>query len=86
MSYELFISKQAIKDIERLPKRDVPRVTKAIEGLADEPRPPGSKKLKGQQEYLWRIRVGNYRIIYDIKDAVRIVEVREVGDRKDVYK
>jgi mRNA interferase RelE/StbE len=86
LSYELFISKQAIKDIERLPDRDVPRVTNAIEGLADEPRPPGSKKLKGQQEYLWRIRVGNYRVIYDIKDAVRIVEVREVGDRKDVYR
>lgn len=74
--YELFISRQAIKDIERLPKGAVPKVTKAIEGLRIEPRPSGCKKLKGQHEYLWRIRVGNYRIIYDIKDKVRVVEVR----------
>jgi len=85
LKYELFISRQAIKDIEGLPKRDVPRVTSAIEALADDPRPQGCKKLKGQREYLWRVRVGNYRIIYDIKYGVRVVEVREVGDRKDVY-
>ena len=83
--YELFISRQAIKDIEELPRRIVPRITKAIEALRTDPRPPGCKKLKGQREYLWRVRVGDYRIIYDIKDKVRVVEVREVGDRKDIY-
>lgn len=84
--YALFISKQAIKDIERLPVRVVPRITKAIEGLRIDPRPAGCKKLKGRVEHLWRIRVGDYRVIYDIKDKVRIVEVREVADRKEIYK
>ncbi|HQW86046.1 MAG TPA: type II toxin-antitoxin system RelE/ParE family toxin [Flavobacteriales bacterium] len=84
--YELFISRQAIKDLEALPTNAVVKVTKAIEGLRMEPRPAGCKKLKGQREYLWRIRVGNYRIIYDIKDKIRVVEVREVGDRKEVYR
>lgn len=84
--YELVISRHAIKDIERLPNREVPKVVHAIEALATVPRPAGCKKLKGQHEHLWRIRVGNYRIIYDIKDRIRVIEVREVGDRKDIYR
>ncbi len=83
--YELLISRQALKDIAGLPKSVVPRVTKAIDALRIDPRPLGCKKLKGQREYLWRIRVGDYRVIYDIKDKVKVVEVREVGDRKDIY-
>lgn len=83
--YDLFISRQALKDIADLPKSVVPRVTRAIDALRFDPRPPGCKKLKGQLEQLWRIRVGDYRVIYDIKDKVRVVEVREVGDRKDIY-
>ena len=83
--YDLLISRQALKDIAELPKTAVPRVTKAIDALRLDPRPAGCKKLKGQREYLWWIRVGGYRIIYDIKDKVRVVEVREVGDRKDMY-
>ena len=75
-------SAAALKDIAELPKHVVPRVTKVIDALRSDPRPPGCKKLKGQHEDLWRIRVGDYRVIYDIMDKVRVVEVREVGDRK----
>lgn len=84
--YELVISKQAVKDFNALPKTAVIKVTRAIEALRIDPRPRGCLKLKGKTEYLWRIRVGQYRVIYDIKDKVRIVEIREVGDRKDIYR
>ena len=83
--YEIVISKQALRDVAELPKAVAGRVVRAIEGLSSDPRPPGCKKLKGQREYLWRIRVGNYRIIYDIQDRIKVVEVREVGDCKDIY-
>ncbi len=83
--YELVISKQAIKDLHVLPKTAVIKITRAIEALRIEPRPRGCIKLKGKAEYLWRIRIGQYRVIYDIQDKVRIVEIREIGDRKDIY-
>ncbi|MBX2971479.1 MAG: type II toxin-antitoxin system RelE/ParE family toxin [Flavobacteriales bacterium] len=86
MSYRVHIARDAEKDIDALPVRMVPRIVQAIRALGDEPRPSGCKKLKGSRSILWRIRVGNYRIIYAINDDVRIVEVREVGDRKEVYR
>ena len=53
--------------------------------LEDDPRPPGSKKLVGEKEDLWRIRIGNYRIIYTVDDSIFIVDIRRIGHRKDVY-
>jgi mRNA interferase RelE/StbE len=64
----------------------IPRIYKAIAALGTDPRPPGCKKLKGAHSISWRIRVGAYRIIYVIDDGIRIVEVREVGHRKDIYR
>ncbi len=61
------------------------RVAEAISQLATTPRPQGSKKLKGTANS-WRVRVGDYRVLYDIADAVRIVRVYRVRHRKDVYK
>ena len=61
------------------------RVAEAISQLATTPRPHGSKKLKGTTNS-WRVRVGDYRVLYDIADAVRIVRVYRVRHRKDVYK
>jgi mRNA interferase RelE/StbE len=61
-------------------------VTNAILTLADNPRPTNCKKLKGKFSDLYRIRIGNYRVIYKIDDAIRIVDVNEIGDRKDIYK
>lgn len=56
-----------------------------IDELAVNPRPVGCKKLKGEKEYLWRVRVGDYRIIYKIEDVVKVIEIRKVGHRKNIY-
>ena len=86
MSYQVRIARDAERDIADLHSAIVPRVVKAIRALGENPRPTGCKKLKGVQTESWRIRVGAYRILYVIDDGVRIVEVREVGHRKDIYK
>ena len=86
MKYEIVFRKSAVKELEDLPNKEIPKVKSAIEDLAETPRPDGVKKLKGTKETLWRIRVGNYRVIYSIEDVVKIVEVRTIGDRKEVYK
>jgi len=57
-----------------------------INGLAENPRPSGVKKLKGISEDLYRIRSGDYRVIYSISDQIRIVDIRKIGHRKDIYK
>jgi mRNA interferase RelE/StbE len=63
----------------------IPKIALAIDELIQEPTPHGCKKLKGEKEYLWRIRVGDYRIIYLIEDSIQIIEIRKIGHRKDVY-
>ena len=85
MTYIVTIRKQAIKELERLPKKDTQQISKAIDELSGNPRPNGCKKLKGESEYIWRIRVGNYRVLYTIEDRVKIVEVRKIGHRKNIY-
>ncbi|MDZ4844213.1 MAG: type II toxin-antitoxin system RelE/ParE family toxin [Chitinophagales bacterium] len=84
MSYAIRISKQALKELERLPANETRKISAAISDLSDNPCPVGCKKLKGEKEYLWRIRVGNYRVIYSIEDSVKVIEVRKIGDRKNV--
>lgn len=83
--YRVVISRGAEKDLEKLSKKVLLPVSHAIDSLEENPRPAGCKKLKGITENLWRIRVGDYRIIYAIADEIRIVDVRKVGHRKDVY-
>ena len=82
--YAVAFKKSALKELARLPKQVIARVTAAIVTLADDPRPKGCKKLRGYDD-LWRIRVGDYRVIYTIEDAVLTVEVLEVVNRKDAY-
>ena len=84
MKYTTFIERYAQKQILKLDKKIIPVIKKAIAGLADNPRPPQCKKLKGENAY--RIRVTNYRIIYEIDDDKIIVIVVSVGHRKDIYK
>ena len=57
----------------------------AIDNLSIEPRPSGCKKLKGSLERLWRIRIGDYRVIYSIEDKIEVLDIRRVRHRKDVY-
>ena len=83
--YRILVSHSAEKDLEKLPASVNKRVAKAIDGLAEEPRPHGCKKLKGTDEDLWRIRIGDYRVIYHISDKIEIVDIRRVRHRRDVY-
>ena len=82
--YEVVFSKRAAKDIEKLPAKVVEKIIPVIISLEEDPRPSGCKKLKGYPD-LWRIRIGNYRVIYSIDDKIVLVDIREVGDRKNIY-
>ena len=83
--YSLVIERAAEKDMQRLREDVHDRVSEAILQLKSNPRPHGSKKLTGMAGS-WRIRVGDYRVLYDIADAVRIVRIYRVRHRKDVYR
>ena len=83
--YQLVIERSAEKDMSRLSDEVHDRVAKAISHLAENPRPHGAKKLAGKDAG-WRIRVGDYRVLYDIADTVRIVRVFRVRHRREVYR
>lgn len=83
--YTVRFKKSAEKELERLPTQIIRRISRAIDALTENPRPAGSKKLEGQKESLWRIRIGDYRVIYLVEDVIKIVEIRRIGHRKDVY-
>ena len=82
-SFRIVIKKSAAKEIERIEKKDRIRIIEKIRSLANDPRPCGSKKLSGQEKY--RIRQGNYRILYQVIDDELIINVVKVGHRRDIY-
>lgn len=84
--YEVIVDRPAEKDIEKPPKIVVKKIIKALTKLATDPKPIGVKKLSGINEDLYRIRLGDYRIIYAIKEGLKIDNVRTVRHRKDVYR
>lgn len=84
MKYTIEISAKAQKDIRSLPKNMVNRVITKIRSLEEDPTPSGCRKIVGT-ENTWRVRVGNYRIIYDIFEEILFVEVVKVTHRKDAY-
>jgi mRNA interferase RelE/StbE len=84
--YLVSIKPSALKDLRKIPKILAIKIGYVIDTLAENPRPIGFKKLKGSDEILFRVRVGNYRVIYSIEDKVEIVEVVRIGHRKDIYK
>lgn len=83
-AYTVLIKRSAEKEMNRLVAKTFERITKAILNLESDPRPAGSKKLRGMEDY--RLRVGQYRILYSIDDRERIVEIMAVGHRRDVYR
>lgn len=83
-TYRVEFRKSVQKDLRAIPKQDQIRILRRISLLADEPRPVGCKKISGQERF--RLRQGNYRILYEIKDLLLVVTVVEVGDRRDVYR
>ena len=84
MSYSVVFSTQALKNLEKVNEPYYSKLKSAIQNLRRNPRPVGCKKLKGREGY--RIRVGNYRIIYEIFDTQLIVTVIAIGHRKEIYK
>ncbi len=83
-SYRIEFRKSVEKDLKAVPVKDQLRILRRIALLADDPRPDGSKKLSGQERY--RIRQGNFRVLYEIKDDRLIIIVVKNGNRRDVYK
>ncbi len=82
--YRITIKKSAAKELEAIPKKDLQRIIKRIQSLAENPRPRGSKKLSGQEQY--RIRQGDYRIVYSIKDKDLLVDIVKIGHRREIYR
>ena len=83
-NYKVFIKPSAVKELESVPRKDRVRLARKIQSLASEPRPAGCEKLSGLERY--RIRQGNYRIVYEIQDERLVVIVVKVGHRREVYR
>lgn len=87
MKYSVILRKSAIKDLSSLPKKVQTEIADALESLAKNPRRAlGVKDLKGKLKGVWRLRVGEYRVAYTIKDLELIVLVIRIGNRKEIYR
>jgi len=84
LRYELFIERTAQKYLSKISDINQERIIEAIMALCESPRPHGCKKLSGREA--WRIRVGNYRIIYEIDDKDRKIQIILVRHRRDIYR
>jgi mRNA interferase RelE/StbE len=84
--YEIVLAAQAERDLKRLPAALFRRVIVAVRALSAVPRPPGARKLHGSGRDDYRIRVGDYRVLYEIDDPHRIVRVMRVRHRREVYR
>ncbi len=84
MRYEVILPKSVRKELDRLPDEIASRILARFGGLETNPRPPDVKKLKGRDA--WRIRVGDYRVIYEIHDRILQVIVITVGHRREIYR
>jgi len=82
--YKIEIKKSAQKEIFSLQRNDLNNIVKKISSLSKNPRPDGCKKLSADEKY--RVRVGNFRILYSIEDDILVIYVVKVGHRKNVYK
>ena len=83
--YRVLLERAAEKDLARLSAEIHTRIISAIQSLAQNPRPSGCRKLAGSQ-HDWRIRVGDYRVIYEIADTIRVVRINRVRHRREVYR
>jgi mRNA interferase RelE/StbE len=85
-SYSVFIKTSAAKELESVAPRAMrTRIVSRIQGLARDPRPPGSQKLAGDEER-YRVRQGAYRIVYSVDDETRAIEIVKIGHRREVYR
>jgi mRNA interferase RelE/StbE len=83
-SYSLQIKRSAAKELAQVPPNHRGRIVARIQALAEDPRPVGAEKLSGQERY--RVRQGDYRILYEIEDQILRIMVVKIGYRRDVYR
>ena len=83
--YEVYLEGAAERDLRRLPEEMFRRIIPHIRSLAEDPRPPGCRKIAGAESD-WRIRVGDYRVVYEIDETERAVRVFRVRHRREVYR
>ncbi len=82
--YKITINKSAAKELEDIPQKDLRKIIKRIRSLARDPRPYGSQKLSGQERY--RVRQGDYRIVYSIEDKDLLIDIVKIGHRREIYR
>ncbi|MFH1077053.1 MAG: type II toxin-antitoxin system RelE/ParE family toxin [Pseudomonadota bacterium] len=85
VNYSISFARSATKELEKLDNKTIQRILAKIEALSNEPRPTNCKKLQGEENF-WRIRIGNYRIIYSIYDKKHIVDIIAIRHRSEVYR
>lgn len=85
MAYRIELKPAAERDLKRIPNADQKRIARKISALSEDPRPPGAMKLKQAKE-LWRIRVGEYRILYQVQDGVSLILIARIRHRRQVYR
>mgnify|MGYP006116815989 CR=1 FL=1 len=83
--YQIEWKKSALRELKRIDRQDVPRVIAAVDSLSTQPLPDGVRKLHGSQRS-YRIRVGNYRVIYELYESRLVIEIVRVRHRKDAYR
>jgi mRNA interferase RelE/StbE len=84
-TYAIEWKKSAVRELRRIDRDEVVRIVSAVESLAHDARPDGARKLQGSQ-HTYRIRVGDYRVVYDVSDAKLLIQVVRTRHRKDVYR
>ena len=84
MEYKILLQPSAIKDLDKLPNKEAEKISFRIFQLQDNPRPVGIQKLNNEEGY--RIRSGNYRVLYEVNDKLKIVYIYRIKHRKEVYK
>jgi mRNA interferase RelE/StbE len=82
--YKVYFKESVEKDLKVIPKKDIKKILQRIALLVEEPRPMGCEKLTGQERY--RLRQGNYRIVYSIQDTELTVWIVKIGHRQDIYR
>ena len=85
MSYHVILTATAVKERKRIATADRHRIDQALRSLQSEPRPSGVKKLSGKDQD-WRVRVGDYRILYEINDEQQLITVWRIAHRREVYR
>lgn len=83
--YQVVLKAAALRELKKIPAQDLQKLDERIRSLADNPRPPGCKKLQSPDDLL-RVRVGDYRIVYQVTEKPRQVTVVRIGNRSEVYR